>query len=92
MQWKNISNKGWFQNTIKEKEYFGTVTLRLDGDWYESTKPLEELYDSLNKKASSLLMTILSVMVQKVVDEFRQKRKIYSQINLDGKEEFGFQT
>ena len=43
--------KGWFQNTIcaykdKIKEI---AILRLDGDWYESTKiPLENLYDQIS--------------------------------------------
>lgn len=40
--------KGWFQNTLpKTRSQIGTIAiLRLDGDWYESTKCcLENLYD-----------------------------------------------
>lgn len=40
--------KGWFQNTLpKYKKIIGPIgILRLDGDWYESTKvSLENLYD-----------------------------------------------
>lgn len=42
--------KGWFQDTLPEyKERIGAVALlRLDGDWYESTKCcLENLYDNV---------------------------------------------
>jgi len=40
--------KGWFQDTLaKNKNKIGKIAiLRLDGDWYESTKvALENLYD-----------------------------------------------
>jgi hypothetical protein len=43
-------HQGWFQQTIPEaKEEVGPIALlRLDGDWYESTKTcLEGLYDQL---------------------------------------------
>jgi len=42
--------KGWFQDTLPEyKDRMGAVALlRLDGDWYESTKCcLENLYDNV---------------------------------------------
>ncbi|MAZ41041.1 hypothetical protein CL654_02900 [bacterium] len=47
---KNIIVKGWFQDTLpKRKKEIGKIALlRLDGDWYESTKVcLEELYDQV---------------------------------------------
>lgn len=51
LQKKNIIiEKGWFQNTLpKAKERVGKISiLRLDGDWYESTKCcLENLYDNV---------------------------------------------
>ena len=43
-------HKGWFQNTIpfKSKEIKKIAILRLDGDWYESTKVcLDNLYDKV---------------------------------------------
>lgn len=43
-------HKGWFQNTvpIKSKEIEKIAILRLDGDWYESTKIcIENLYDKV---------------------------------------------
>jgi hypothetical protein len=48
---KNIViSKGWFQDTLpKDREKIGKIAiLRLDGDWYESTKCcLENLYDNV---------------------------------------------
>lgn len=48
---KNIViSKGWFQDTLpKDREKIGKIAiLRLDGDWYESTKScLENLYDNV---------------------------------------------
>ena len=43
-------HKGWFQNTIPERasRINSIAVLRLDGDWYESTKIcLEHLYDKV---------------------------------------------
>ena len=45
-----VIRKGWFQNTLPiAKNEIGPITLlRLDGDWYESTKVcLENLYDKV---------------------------------------------
>lgn len=45
-----VIKKGWFQDTLpKERENIGSIAiLRLDGDWYESTKVcLENLYDNV---------------------------------------------
>jgi len=45
-----VIEKGWFQNTLPEaKKKIGQISiLRLDGDWYESTKCcLENLYDNV---------------------------------------------
>lgn len=44
----NIIEKGWFQDTLKsaKNKVKNISVLRLDGDWYESTKCcLEDLYD-----------------------------------------------
>lgn len=45
-----VIQKGWFQNTLpKSKDKIGKISiLRLDGDWYESTKIcLDNLYDNV---------------------------------------------
>ncbi|MEK7663913.1 MAG: TylF/MycF/NovP-related O-methyltransferase [Patescibacteria group bacterium] len=45
-----VIEKGWFQNTLpKAREKIGKISiLRLDGDWYESTKCcLDNLYDNV---------------------------------------------
>lgn len=45
-----VIKKGWFQNTLPEaKKKIGKISiLRLDGDWYESTKCcLDNLYDNV---------------------------------------------
>jgi hypothetical protein len=44
-----IIHKGWFQDTIPNDESINEIALlRLDGDWYESTKVcLENLYDKV---------------------------------------------
>lgn len=45
-----VIKKGWFQNSLpREKENIGPIAiLRLDGDWYESTKVcLDNLYDKV---------------------------------------------
>jgi hypothetical protein len=45
-----VIKKGWFQNTLPvEKNKIGPIAiLRLDGDWYESTKCcLDNLYDNV---------------------------------------------
>lgn len=48
---KNVMiNRGWFQDTLpKTKDQIGELAiLRLDGDWYESTKVcLDNLYDTV---------------------------------------------
>ena len=43
--------KGWFQDTLyKYKDKIGKISiLRLDGDWYESTRiPLENFYSKIS--------------------------------------------
>ena len=45
-----VIRKGWFQHTLPQARHeIGPIAvLRLDGDWYESTKCcLENLYDSV---------------------------------------------
>ena len=87
--------KGWFQNTINvyKKNISEIAILRLDGDWYESTKiPLEAFYDCVNEKGFIIIDDYLTCYgSRKAVDEFRKKRKINSKINLDGRGGIWFQ-
>ena len=92
---KTFLIKGWFQNTIKEnKKYISEISiLRLDGDWYESTKiPLEAFFDLVNEKGFIIIDDYLTCYgSKKAVDEFRKKREINTKINLDGRGGIWFQ-
>lgn len=78
-------HKGWFQDTLaKESSEVGEIAiLRLDGDWYASTKIcLEYLYD---KVVSGGFVIIDDYEYyegcKKAVDEFRAERKINAYLN-----------
>ena len=65
--------KGWFQDTLPE--YRGRVgdiaVLRLDGDWYESTKCcMENLYDNVVDGGYVILDDYALVGCKKATDEF----------------------
>ncbi|MDA9657595.1 TylF/MycF family methyltransferase [Alphaproteobacteria bacterium] len=81
--------KGWFQNTIpKYKDKVSSIAiLRLDGDWYESTKiPLENLYDNVNKGGYIIIDDYATCFgSRKAVDEFRKQRNITTPLLLDGR-------
>jgi O-methyltransferase len=77
---KLIYHQGWFEKTIPAlpKEFGPIALLRLDGDWYESTKIcLDNLYD----RVSSGGIVVIDDYghwegCKKAVDEFFQERAI----------------
>ena len=76
--------KGFFQNTLEIQENINNVgkiaVLRLDGDWYESTRIcLEKLYDKVIDGGIIIIDDYGHwVGAKKAVDEFRLKNKILS--------------
>lgn len=72
--------KGWFQDTLpKEKENVGSIALlRLDADWYESTKCiLDNLYDNVVSGGYVLIDDYGHWEgCKKAVDEFLENRKL----------------
>lgn len=72
--------KGWFQNTLPiEKNKVGEIAiLRLDGDWYESTKScLENLYDQVISGGYVIFDDYNYYEgCQKALDEFVEKRNL----------------
>lgn len=80
-----IIRKGWFQHTIPlTKNEIGPIAiLRLDGDWYESTKIcLENLYD-LVISGGYIIIDDYDAWegCKKAVDEFFDKRSIETKLN-----------
>jgi O-methyltransferase len=76
---KVFYHKGWFQNTIpeKSKEIEKIAILRLDGDWYESTKVcLENLFDKVVQRGFIIIDDYgLYSGCKKAVDEYLSNRK-----------------
>jgi O-methyltransferase len=81
-----ILTKGFFQDTLEIKENVDNIgeigILRLDGDWYESTKIcLEKLY---NKVIDGGVIIIDDyghfIGAKRATDEFREKHNIKSQL------------
>lgn len=75
-----VISKGWFQNTLpKMKEKIGPIAiLRLDGDWYESTKYcLDNLYD-IGIPGGYIIIDDYGHRegAKKALDEFLAERKI----------------
>ncbi|MDO8577349.1 MAG: TylF/MycF/NovP-related O-methyltransferase, partial [Candidatus Wildermuthbacteria bacterium] len=72
--------KGWFQDVLpREKQSVGPIAvLRLDADWYESTKcALENLYDSVVEGGYILIDDYGHWEgCKKAVDEFLRNRNI----------------
>lgn len=70
--------KGWFKDTLPEfKKNIGRIAvLRLDGDWYESTKCcLENLYDNVVKGGYIIIDDYHLQGCKLAVDEYIQKLK-----------------
>jgi hypothetical protein len=81
--------KGWFQDTVPvTKNKIGAIAvLRLDGDWYESTKvPLENFYDQITAGGYIIIDDYLTCFgSRKAVDEYLSNNNIQTEINLDGR-------
>jgi O-methyltransferase len=81
--------KGWFQDTLPVfKNQIGPIALlRLDGDWYESTKVcLEHLYDLVTDGGVVLIDDYHSCFgCKKAVDEFIAERKMANNLVFDGR-------
>jgi O-methyltransferase len=81
--------KGWFQDTLPE--YRGKIgpiaVLRIDGDWYESTKCcLENLYDNVITGGSVIIDDYESYIgAKKATDEFIKDRNIKAVLSFDGR-------
>lgn len=82
--------KGWFQDTVPAyKDQVGDViaVLRLDGDWYESTKiPLENFYDKLSKGGVVIIDDYGTCYgAERATNEFRIERGITTPLKPDGR-------
>ncbi len=84
----NVIVKGWFHETLpeKKKEIGPIAILRLDGDWYESTKAcLEELYDQVIPGGYVIIDDYGSwAGCKKAVHEFFKKRGIKPEMHFIG--------
>ena len=81
--------KGWFQDTVPVyRDKVGPIAvLRLDGDWYESTKiPLDNFYDLIVPGGAVIVDDYATCFgSRRAVDEFRLSRDIKSPLNPDGR-------
>jgi hypothetical protein len=81
--------RGWFQDTLPEhKDKTGPIAvLRIDGDWYESTRCcLENLYDNVVSGGSVIIDDYESYIgARKATDEFIKSRGIKTELSFDGR-------
>jgi len=81
--------KGWFQDTVPlHRERIGPIAvLRLDGDWYESTKiPLENFYEQVVPGGYVIIDDYATCFGSRMAtDEFRIDRNIKSPLHPDGR-------
>lgn len=81
--------KGWFENTVPvNKDKIGPIAiLRLDGDWYESTKvPLENFYNQISEGGYIIVDDYLTCFgSRKAVDEYLKTNNINATLNVDGR-------
>jgi len=78
--------KGWFNDTLpKRKDVVGPIAvLRLDGDWYESTKCcLENLYGNVVKGGYVIIDDYQLVGCKQAVDEFLAKQNPVPEMEYD---------
>jgi O-methyltransferase len=78
--------KGWFQNTVPEyQSRIGPIAiLRIDGDWYESTKVcIENLYDNVVDGGYVIIDDYgFFPGCKKAVDEFVERRALKARLSL----------
>tara|TARA_Y100000768_G_scaffold383291_1_gene365164 strand:+ start:203 stop:1075 length:873 start_codon:yes stop_codon:yes gene_type:complete len=81
--------KGWFQDTVPvHKDKLGNIAvLRLDGDWYESTKiPLENFYPNISPGGCVIIDDYATCFgSKKATDEFIENNKIDTFLRPDGR-------
>jgi hypothetical protein len=81
--------KGWFQDTAPtHKDKVGQIAiLRLDGDWYESTKiPLENFYQNISSGGCIIIDDYATCFgSRKAVDEFIEENSIDTYLRPDGR-------
>jgi len=82
--------KGWFQDTVpnnKDKVGDAIAVLRLDGDWYESTKiPLENFHEKLGKGSIIIIDDYGTCYgAERATNEFRNEHNITTPLNSDGR-------
>lgn len=81
--------KGWFQDTVPSyKDKVGEIAvLRLDGDWYESTKiPLENFYPYISPGGCIIIDDYATCFgSKKATDEFIAENSLGSPLRPDGR-------
>ncbi len=81
--------KGWFQDTVPStKDKVGEIAvLRLDGDWYESTKiPLENFYPYISPGGCVIIDDYATCFgSKKATDEFIEANSLGSPLRPDGR-------
>jgi O-methyltransferase len=87
-QERSVFHVGWFQDTVPAaaREIPKIAILRIDGDWYDSTKVcLEHLYDLVSPNGYVIIDDYNTFSgCHDAVDEFRASRHITSPIeNVD---------
>lgn len=86
---KIIFVKGWFNETVPviKKDIQQIAVLRIDGDWYESTKCcLENLYDKVTSGGCIIVDDYQSCYgCRRAVDEFIRNMELNPEIKFDGR-------
>jgi len=81
--------KGWFQDTVtRHRDKVGPIAvLRLDGDWYESTKiPLDNFFDNVVPGGFVIVDDYATCFgSRKATDEFRAERALQMPLVPDGR-------
>ena len=80
--------KGWFQDTLPEyKDKVGDISfLRIDGDWYESTKCcFENLYDNVISGGYIFIDDYSLEGCKKSVDEFLREKGVHAGLTFDNR-------
>jgi O-methyltransferase len=87
-------HKGWFQNTVPtaKANIQEIAILRLDGDWYDSTKVcLDELYDQVVPGGMIVVDDYGHFEgCRRAIDEFRSERGIHTPLNFSDYSEVVF--